>query len=270
MLGKIILALSAEAGLKKQRDDDAKDAAIIAEGQSFDEIGCTDCHQYRESDEDAIAPDLTGYGSREWLIAIISNPGHERFYGSKNDRMPAFGRDEKLTPREINILADWLREDWYEKGDELRPEPKPKKAQPEIAQKQIEEPEQPEPEHPEPEKPKPDTVEPNLAVDFVTQIKPILESRCLSCHNAVKKKGKFVMATKQVAFKGGDSGLPSIVPGKPDESNLVKLVSLEEDHDDIMPSKGAPLTKEQIQAIRTWIAEGAHWPDGMELKAVKK
>ena len=37
-----------------------------------------------------MAPDLTGYASREWLTAFISNPADERFYRDKNDRMPAF------------------------------------------------------------------------------------------------------------------------------------------------------------------------------------
>ena len=53
---------------------------------------CTECHQFRKRDEDATAPDLTGYGSREWLTAFVGNPAHERFYGKRNDRMPAFTR----------------------------------------------------------------------------------------------------------------------------------------------------------------------------------
>jgi ubiquinol-cytochrome c reductase cytochrome b subunit len=73
---------------------------------------CTGCHQFRTPDEDAIAPDLTGYGSREWLIAFISNPAHLRFYGRRNDRMPVFGEEGSLTAEEIGLLADWLRGDW--------------------------------------------------------------------------------------------------------------------------------------------------------------
>ena len=53
--------------------------------------------------------DLTGYGSREWLIAFIENPEDKRFYGQKNDRMPCYGRDGKLKDEEIEILADWIR-----------------------------------------------------------------------------------------------------------------------------------------------------------------
>ena len=119
-LRKAVIALSAQAQLPYQRAEEAKDRKIIEEGRSLisDDIGCTDCHQFLLEDEEAIAPDLTGYGSRDWMIAIISDPSHDRFYGKKNDDMPAFGRDEKLTLREIEIIADWLRRDWYEAGSE--------------------------------------------------------------------------------------------------------------------------------------------------------
>ena len=77
----------------------------------FDELACIDCHDIEDEDEGS-APDLTGYGSREWLVAFIGDPSHERFYGSKNDRMPSFGRDRKITAREIELVVDWLRQDW--------------------------------------------------------------------------------------------------------------------------------------------------------------
>ena len=118
-LGKEIIALSAEAGLKSQAAADARDAAIIADGRkqiAGDAMNCTTCHQYREANDGGEGPSLTGYGSREWLTALISNPGHERFYGPRNDRMPAFGAEKQLTDLEIGLIADWLRGDWYEAG----------------------------------------------------------------------------------------------------------------------------------------------------------
>ena len=75
---------------------------------------CTECHRFYSQDEDATAPDLTGYGSRSWLIDFIGNPAHERFYGSRNDRMPAFGKEQRLDPQALGLLADWLRGDWHE------------------------------------------------------------------------------------------------------------------------------------------------------------
>jgi len=69
---------------------------------------CIECHDI-DSEEEGYAPDLTGYGSREWLIAFIENPEDSRFYGKKNDRMPCYGRDSKLKSEEIEIVVDWLR-----------------------------------------------------------------------------------------------------------------------------------------------------------------
>lgn len=114
-LRKVILALSAEAGLPAQREVDERDAAQIEEGRLLlanGDLRCTECHQFRKEDEDATAPDLTGYGSREWLAAFISDPEHRRFYGRSNDRMPAFGREGRLDEQAIQLVVDWLRGDW--------------------------------------------------------------------------------------------------------------------------------------------------------------
>ncbi|HVZ66416.1 MAG TPA: cytochrome b N-terminal domain-containing protein [Opitutaceae bacterium] len=116
-LGKTLIALSAEAGLKSQQAADRRDAVLITEGREQligEAMNCTTCHKFHEEDQNGDAPDLTGYGSRDWLVAFISNPAHARFYGASNDRMPAFGADQKLTAREIGLIADWLRGDWYE------------------------------------------------------------------------------------------------------------------------------------------------------------
>lgn len=116
-LRKIIAALSAEAGLKSQHDLDQREAAVIAEGKTLiatEAMRCTECHQFHRPDEDATAPDLTGFGSRDWLVDFISNSAHTRFYGKRNDRMPAFGQDKVLDDHAIGLIADWLRGDWYE------------------------------------------------------------------------------------------------------------------------------------------------------------
>jgi ubiquinol-cytochrome c reductase cytochrome b subunit len=116
LLQKAIVALSAEARLKSQRELDRRDEAVIEAGTGAlvgDKLGCMDCHKFHDNGEES-APDLTAYGSREWLVAFISNAAHERFYGERNDRMPAFGEEKSLTPQEIALVADWLRGDWYE------------------------------------------------------------------------------------------------------------------------------------------------------------
>ncbi len=116
-LQKVIAAVSAEAALRSQLDADQRDAALIEQGRALaagDDMRCTECHQFRKKDEEASAPDLTGWGSREWLAGILANPKHPRFYGKRNDRMPAFGEDQILDAQAIGLLADWLRGDWYE------------------------------------------------------------------------------------------------------------------------------------------------------------
>lgn len=119
---KVVLALSAEAKLKSQRAADAKDAAEITAGRELivGEENCVMCHKFHDKGELGSAPDLTDYGSREWLIGMISNPAHERFYRDANDRMPAFAEHEGdsarnlLDARAIGLIADWLRGDWYD------------------------------------------------------------------------------------------------------------------------------------------------------------
>jgi ubiquinol-cytochrome c reductase cytochrome b subunit len=113
-LDKIIAALSAEAQLPHRLDADRKNASVIEEGRALfdsDTFRCSECHQFRKKNEDANAPDLTGWGSHEWLHAFIENPAHERFYGKRNDRMPVFGESSRLDPKSIDLLVRWLREE---------------------------------------------------------------------------------------------------------------------------------------------------------------
>ena len=115
-LKKVIAAVSAEAGLKSQVAADARDQALITEGRTLlpRDMKCADCHQFHKKDEDATAPNLTGYASREWLTRFLANPGHDDFYGSRNDRMPAFGADQILNEQAIALIVDWLRGSWSE------------------------------------------------------------------------------------------------------------------------------------------------------------
>ena len=126
-LEELIIALSAEAKLKSQAELDAhaERNGVIERGRAnmeeyLGDYACTDCHKYRDVDNEGGAPDLTGYGSSQWLLDFISNPEHARFYGENNDRMPAFYNSpdapaQNLLPAgDMQMIVDWLRGEWYE------------------------------------------------------------------------------------------------------------------------------------------------------------
>lgn len=107
-------------------------------------------------------------------------------------------------------------------------------------------------------------------IDFVKQVKPILESACLHCHWEKDDEGGLRLDTKELAMKGGDGG-EVIIPGDPDESWLYASTILDPDDDDIMPpSKEKPLDKSQSEVLKQWIKEGAEWPDGVNLEVTPR
>jgi ubiquinol-cytochrome c reductase cytochrome b subunit len=113
----VIAAMAAEAGFadaKAPPDLIEKGRTLIADGER-----CGGCHKFGDNDmELGSAPDITGWGSKEWLVGILTDPTHERFYGDSNDRMPSFGKADEgamplLTSQQIGLVADWLRGEWY-------------------------------------------------------------------------------------------------------------------------------------------------------------
>ncbi len=103
-------------------------------------------------------------------------------------------------------------------------------------------------------------------VQFNRDIRPIFSDTCFACHgpDESKNKGKLRLDTLEAARKGGKSGDPAIVPGKPEQSSVMKRL-LTTDPDDHMPPAEfhKVLTAAQVDTVRRWIAEGAeyqgHW-----------
>ena len=103
-------------------------------------------------------------------------------------------------------------------------------------------------------------------VDFNRDVRPILSDTCFACHgpDEANVKSKLRLDVRELALKPAKSGAIAIVPGKPDESELIKRI-LTSDEDDIMPPLKAhkTLTAAQKETLRTWIAQGAtyqgHW-----------
>jgi mono/diheme cytochrome c family protein len=95
------------------------------------------------------------------------------------------------------------------------------------------------------------------AIDFVRDIKPILQNSCVKCHGRGRSKGGFSLETRDALLEGGDGG-PAIVPGASQGSHLIALVA-GLDPDLVMPQKGSRLKPEQIGLLRAWIDQGARW-----------
>ncbi len=97
---------------------------------------------------------------------------------------------------------------------------------------------------------------------FREQVAPIFEKRCVHCHGAELPKGGLSLTTGAGLNRGGKNG-PAVVAGKPEESPLLDMVSGDEP---VMPQKGKPLSKEEVESLRRWIDQGAHWPGGLALR----
>jgi hypothetical protein len=99
---------------------------------------------------------------------------------------------------------------------------------------------------------------------FVRRIVPLLHEKCLACHgnDEAMVKGDLDMRSRAAMLKGGESGEPSLVPGKPEESPLYLAATRTHDDWEAMPPKEADkLYAEQLGWLKDWIAGGAPWPD---------
>ena len=106
----------------------------------------------------------------------------------------------------------------------------------------------------------------DAAVEFNRDIRPILSDKCFACHgpDAATVKGGLRLDGRTLALKPTKSGALAIVPGKPEESELIKRIHTT-DEDDVMPPPDShkSLTAAEKRTLETWIKEGAeykgHW-----------
>ena len=103
----------------------------------------------------------------------------------------------------------------------------------------------------------------SYSVDFEQDILPILEAECLDCHGPDKQKSEIRVDQRASLLKGGDIGLPSIVPGDSNASFLIEVIN-GSDPDMMMPPKGPPLSPEEVKLFEDWINAGAEWPGQMD------
>jgi ubiquinol-cytochrome c reductase cytochrome b/c1 subunit len=116
---QVAAALAYQGQRRLQEGELKPDDKDIAAGVALIAKNCTDCHRFGEDGSLGSAPDLTGYGSYEWMLGMVSDPTHERFYRDTNDRMPSFAKDlqdpkkNNVSARELSLIVDWLRGDYY-------------------------------------------------------------------------------------------------------------------------------------------------------------
>ena len=106
-------------------------------------------------------------------------------------------------------------------------------------------------------------------VDFSSQVKPIINKKCIACHGGVKKQGGFSLLFEDEALAKAKSGKYPIVPGHASESEMIRRLTLA-DPEERMPHKANPLTKEEIEILTKWIDQGAKWDQHWAYKPVEK
>jgi len=96
-------------------------------------------------------------------------------------------------------------------------------------------------------------------IDFLRDIKPILDDHCLKCHGPSKPKGGFRVDNREELLKGGEN-IKAVLPGQSAKSPLIHFTArLVDDMEMPPPGKGEPLTRDQVGLLRAWIDQGVEW-----------
>ncbi len=98
-------------------------------------------------------------------------------------------------------------------------------------------------------------------VDFGHDVVPILQQHCVRCHSPGNNKGDVSLAT--IADLTDNE---YVIPGDPENSYLMELVTDTEDNPAAMPKEGRPLSDSEVATLRRWISEGAAWPDNIVVR----
>ena len=100
---------------------------------------------------------------------------------------------------------------------------------------------------------------PAQEVDYLRDIKPLLAKKCYVCHGVLKQQSSLRLDTAAQIRRGGDSG-PAVVPGKPDESLLIQVLTGDAGFTMPPEDQGVAAEADEIELIRRWIAAGAPLP----------
>ncbi len=97
---------------------------------------------------------------------------------------------------------------------------------------------------------------------FELKIRPLLANRCFACHSSTALGG-LTMTSREALLRGGKSG-PALVPGKPEESLIVRAVE-HVDERMKMPMGAAKLSDGEIALLSDWVKAGAVWPESAKV-----
>ncbi|MBC7567301.1 MAG: DUF1549 domain-containing protein [Pedobacter sp.] len=236
--------------------------ALHAEVQAIFSNSCYKCHG-PDKKKGGLRLDIKEFafkGGEDGPVIILGNPNRSELIRritlpvDHKKVMPSEGK--MLKDQDIDIVKFWISKGapWPEDGDATR-----------IAKVQLIK--------SEATTKSPDTKSENLTsedLELNTEVKAILAHNCYSCHGAEKMKAGLRLDSKFMALKGGEDG-PVIVPGKPDQSELFRRITLPVDHKDFMPSDEKKLSQRDIGIVKLWIVKGAPWPDsgGKGVKATE-
>jgi mono/diheme cytochrome c family protein len=93
---------------------------------------------------------------------------------------------------------------------------------------------------------------------FEKHVRPVLAEQCYKCHGPEKQKAELRLDSREAVLKGSDIG-PVVVPGKPEESSLIK--SIKHEGDSKMPEKADKMPEQEIAALAEWVRMGVPWPE---------
>ena len=102
---------------------------------------------------------------------------------------------------------------------------------------------------------------------FELKIRPLLANRCFACHSS-SALGGLTMTSREALIRGGKSG-PALVPGKPEESLMIRAVE-HADERMKMPMGAAKLSDGEIALLSDWVKTGAAWPEAPKSGTVAK
>ena len=97
---------------------------------------------------------------------------------------------------------------------------------------------------------------PDSVLVYADLISPIMDIKCISCHNDEVQRGGLNISSPQFLQEGGENG-PVIAPGDTDESEIFRRITISQENSKFMPPKGNPMSYDEIKVMEWWISNGA-------------